>query len=48
MNTKGERREQQRRKRRHGMKVHGAGARLLARIVQDKAEEAKRATGASQ
>jgi len=43
MNTKGERREQKRRKKRYGMKTDGSGNRLLARIVQDKAEEVERA-----
>lgn len=43
MNTKSERRERKRRKKRHGMKVDGSGNRLLQRIVQDKAEEAERA-----
>lgn len=43
MSTKGERREKKRRKKQHGMKVDGSGNRLLARIVQDKAEEAKSA-----
>jgi len=43
MGTKGERREEKRRKKRHGMKVDGSGNRLLARIVADKAEEAERA-----
>ncbi len=43
MSTKGERREEKSRKKRHGMKMDGTGNRLLARIVQDKAEEAARA-----
>ena len=43
MATKGERREEKRRKKRHGMKVDGVGNRLLASIVQRNAEEAARA-----
>ena len=43
MSTKGERREEKRRKKRHGMKMDGADNRLLASIVQRNAEEAERA-----
>ncbi len=41
--TKGERREEKRRKKRHGMKVSGRSVLTLAEQVVKKAEEAKSA-----